>query len=283
MTARRLRLPARFASTGVGVGVAVSAGAGLLVWLTRAPVRAERLSGWDPVNFALALDRWDLALHQPHPPGYLGYVLLGRLARLVTADANAALILVGAAATAAAAIVLWKLAVAIEVAPAPRAAGTVALLSSPLVWFYSAVAEVYALEMLCALLVARGLPPRPPRRLSALAAGSRLRRVRVRQAPDGHDALAARRRRARRAAPGVARRGSRCRGRGARRPLHRGPVDAGAVPGAVPGLHRGDATCGCRRRVGRADDGGPEPAGTRRAAGCPDDRCRSRRRAARSR
>ena len=154
MTVRRLRLPARLASTEVGVGVAVSAGAGVLVWLTRAPFRAERLSGWDPVNFALALDRWDLALHQPHPPGYLGYVVLGRLARLVTGDANAALILVGAAATAAAAIVLWRLAASIGVAPAPRAAGTVAFLLSPLVWFYSSVAEVYALEMLCALVVA---------------------------------------------------------------------------------------------------------------------------------
>ena len=67
-----LRRPARFVSRGAGAGVAVSAGAGLLAWLTRAPFRAERLSGWDPVNFALALDRWDLALHQPHPPGYLG-------------------------------------------------------------------------------------------------------------------------------------------------------------------------------------------------------------------
>lgn len=149
-----LRRPARFVSRGAGAGVAVSAGAGLLAWLTRAPFRAERLSGWDAVNFALALDRWDLALHQPHPPGYLGYVVLGRLARLVTGDANAALILVGAAATAAAAMVLWKLAGSVGVAAAPRAAGTVAFLLSPLVWFYSSVAEVYALEMLCALLVA---------------------------------------------------------------------------------------------------------------------------------
>lgn len=154
MTARHPRLPAGPVSRGVGAGVAVSAGAGLLVWLTRAPFRAERLSGWDPVNFALALDDWDLALHQPHPPGYLGYVVLGRLARLATADANAALVLVGAAATAATAIVLWKLAAAIGVAPAPRCAGTIAFLLSPVVWFYSSVAEVYALEMLCALLVA---------------------------------------------------------------------------------------------------------------------------------
>ena len=154
MTTSRPRLAAGLVSRGVGTGVAVSAGAGLLVWLTRAPFRAERLSGWDPVNFALALDRWELALHQPHPPGYLGYVVLGRLARLVTGDANAALLLVGAAATVAATIVFWKLAAAIGVAPAPRCAGTVAFLLSPLVWFYSSVAEVYALEMLCALLVA---------------------------------------------------------------------------------------------------------------------------------
>ena len=135
-------------------GLAVAAVAGLLVWLTRLPFRAERLSGWDPVNFALALDRWDLALHQPHPPGYLGYVLLARLVRPLTNDANEALVLVAAAATAAAAIVLWRVAGAIGVPAAPRRAGTVAFLSSPLVWFYSSVGEVYALEMLCALLVA---------------------------------------------------------------------------------------------------------------------------------
>lgn len=150
----RSRLPTGFVSGGAGTDLAVAAGVGLLVWLTRAPFRAERLSGWDPVNFALALDRWDLALHQPHPPGYLGYVLLARLARLVTADANGALVLVGVAATAAAAIVLWRLAGVIGVPLAPRWAGTVAFLLSPLAWFYSSVAEVYALEMLCALLVA---------------------------------------------------------------------------------------------------------------------------------
>ena len=154
VTARRRWLPTGFVPGEAGTGLGVAAGAGLLVWLTRAPFRAERLSGWDPVNFALALDRWDLTLHQPHPPGYLGYVLLARLARLVTDDANGALVLVGVAATAAAAIVLWRLAGVIGVPPAPRWAGTVAFLLSPLVWFYSSVAEVYALEMLCALLVA---------------------------------------------------------------------------------------------------------------------------------
>ena len=153
-TAGRARRHLGFVSGWSDSGLAVTAAAALLVWLTRLPFRAERLSGWDPVNFALALDRWDLALHQPHPPGYLGYILLARLARLVTGDANAALILVGAVATAAAAIVLWRVAGAIGVPAVPRWAGTVAFLLSPLVWFYSSVGEVYALEMLSALLVA---------------------------------------------------------------------------------------------------------------------------------
>ncbi len=140
--------------TGAPQGLVVAAVAGLFVWLTRSLFRAERLTDWDSVNFALALDRWDLTLHQPHPPGYLGYVLLARLASLVTHDPNEALILVAAVATAAVAVVLWKLAVAIGVPVAARWAGIAAFLTSPLVWFYSSVAEVYALEMLCALLVA---------------------------------------------------------------------------------------------------------------------------------
>ena len=137
-----------------GSSIVVAAVAGVFVWLTRMPFRAERLTDWDSVNFALALDRWDLALHQPHPPGYLGYVVLAWPASLVTDDPNAALVLVAALAAVAAAVVLWKLAAAVGVGVAARWAGIAAFLTSPLVWFYSSVAEVYALEMLCALLVA---------------------------------------------------------------------------------------------------------------------------------
>ncbi len=138
-----------------GSGIVVAAAAGLFVWLSRAPFRAERLFEWDSVNFALAFDRWDLALHQPHPPGYIGYVLPARLANVVTDDPNGALILVAALATAVAGLVLWKLADTIGVPVAQRWAGMAAFLASPIVWFYSSVAEVYALEeMLGALLVA---------------------------------------------------------------------------------------------------------------------------------
>jgi hypothetical protein len=117
-------------------------------------VRSQYLFSWDSVNFALALDHWDLSLHQPHPPGYLGYVLLARVLGCYTTDPNAALILVVMAATAAAGAVLCRLAKYVGVPPIQCWVGLLVFLSSPLIWLYSSVAEVYALEMLCALLIA---------------------------------------------------------------------------------------------------------------------------------
>jgi hypothetical protein len=40
----------------------------------------QSLEDIDSVNFALGLRHFDVALHQPHPPGYPVYILLGRMA-----------------------------------------------------------------------------------------------------------------------------------------------------------------------------------------------------------
>ena len=52
----------------------------MLTLASRWPYRARMLYNWDAVQFALALTEFDVAKHQPHPPGYLLYVGLGRLA-----------------------------------------------------------------------------------------------------------------------------------------------------------------------------------------------------------
>src|SRR5207245_11400165 len=51
----------------------------LLTILSRLPYRARMLYNWDAVQFALALREYDVGKHQPHPPGYILYVALGRL------------------------------------------------------------------------------------------------------------------------------------------------------------------------------------------------------------
>jgi hypothetical protein len=37
-------------------------------------VAPRGLTGWDPIQFALGLQNFDMAHHQPHPPGYLGHM-----------------------------------------------------------------------------------------------------------------------------------------------------------------------------------------------------------------
>jgi hypothetical protein len=91
--------------------------------------------------------RIDIAQHRPHPPGYLGYVLVARAIDLVVHDANTALVLWNILATALAALVIarfvWESTGPEERARAATAA-VVILLTSPAVWFYSDIAEIYS-------------------------------------------------------------------------------------------------------------------------------------------
>ena len=61
-----------------------------LTLITRIPFRSTHLFAWDSANFALALQHYNVAWHQPQPPGYILYVAVARLVHLLVADANAA-------------------------------------------------------------------------------------------------------------------------------------------------------------------------------------------------
>src|SRR5262250_784249 len=51
-----------------------------LLYLTaHLPFLAPSLEDIDSINFALGLRHFDPALHQPHPPGYPVYMLLGHI------------------------------------------------------------------------------------------------------------------------------------------------------------------------------------------------------------
>ena len=65
-------------------------GLGLLTALSRVPFRSQSLFAWDSANFALALDRYNVAFHQPQPPGYPMYVGSARALYALLGDANAA-------------------------------------------------------------------------------------------------------------------------------------------------------------------------------------------------
>jgi hypothetical protein len=97
------------------------------------------LEDLDSINFALGLHHFDVASHQPHPPGYPVYVLAGRIVRVfVPADARA-LGLLGAIAGSAGVLAIAAFFRRIDDDDEDRRwwplAATALVVTSPLYWF----------------------------------------------------------------------------------------------------------------------------------------------------
>ncbi|MDP9283319.1 MAG: DUF2723 domain-containing protein, partial [Chloroflexota bacterium] len=93
---------------------AIAAALAALVFATRVPFAAKTLWAWDSVLYARALEQGfhvgvDLADQRPHPPGYLFYVGAAAMARLLTRDSNAALVIVSVLASALTAAAVYLL------------------------------------------------------------------------------------------------------------------------------------------------------------------------------
>jgi hypothetical protein len=131
----------------------MAGGLAALTLVSRWPYRARMLYNWDAVQFALALREFDVAKHQPHPPGYLLYVALGRLLNASLGDPNMAYVTLAMLFSAATTFAVYRLARALyDRVTATAAAALLAV--SPLFWFYGSVGLTYAGEAFGAVLVA---------------------------------------------------------------------------------------------------------------------------------
>src|SRR5438067_7900817 len=83
---------------------------GILTVLSRLPYRARMLYNWDAVQFALALKEFDVVKHQPHPPGYILYVALGRLVNTWLDNPTAAYVVLAVAFSGLTTFVVYFLA-----------------------------------------------------------------------------------------------------------------------------------------------------------------------------
>ncbi|MGH7354310.1 MAG: ArnT family glycosyltransferase [Candidatus Rokuibacteriota bacterium] len=128
-------------------------GLALLTVLSRLPYRARLLYNWDAVQFALALHEYDVAKHQPHPPGYILYVGLGRLVNAWLGDPAAAYVLLAVLFSGLTTWAVYFLAREVYDRPTALAAATL-LAVSPLFWFYGSVGLTYTGEALLASVVA---------------------------------------------------------------------------------------------------------------------------------
>src|SRR5205823_7766417 len=126
---------------------------GILTVLSRLPYRARMLYNWDGVQFALALREYDVLKHQPHPPGYILYVVLGRIVNAWLHDPTASYVALAVAFSGLTTFVVYYLARAVYDRTTALAAAAL-LAVSPLFWFYSSVGLTYAGEALFASTVA---------------------------------------------------------------------------------------------------------------------------------
>jgi hypothetical protein len=151
--------------------------------LLRLPFSAHRLWDHDSIQFALGVEKYDLAAHHPHPPGYPLYIGILKLLAFLGLDplrGMVALSILGSAVGAACLVLLVsRLA---PVSPERGAIFAAALYAAnPLLWFYGELPLIYGVEggltvaiAYAALRMADG--PRPflaACALFALAAGLR--------------------------------------------------------------------------------------------------------------
>jgi hypothetical protein len=115
------------------------------VAITRFMFRSHSLYDLDSVNFALAMQRFDPRVHQPHPPGYFLYICAGRLLNYPFHDANLALVVLSILASCGVAVVIYKMTLDWFGATAAQFAG-IFFLVSPLAWFHGIVALTYIVE-----------------------------------------------------------------------------------------------------------------------------------------
>ena len=108
------------------------AGFAPVCFLTAAPYPDNQ----DGVNFILGVERYELAEHRPHFPGYVVYVALGKLVSSAGLSAEWALVSVGMISTMAAAGALYLLA-APRAGPAGALALTASFLFIPAVFAFS--------------------------------------------------------------------------------------------------------------------------------------------------
>lgn len=120
--------------------------------ISRWLLKSHYLFHHDSVQFALALENFDIVKHQPHPPGYIAYLGLAKIVNAVVAEPNTAFIVLGIIATL---VGMWAISW-LATQMWGRVGGMIAavlFVTNTSVWFHGLIAEVYIVEAVLALVV----------------------------------------------------------------------------------------------------------------------------------
>src|SRR6266545_549124 len=107
----------------------------------------------EALALALALEKYDIVSHQPHPPGYILYVGAARAVEALLGDATLSFVWLAIVASGAAVFFVYRLAWMLY-GRLPAVLAAVGLAASPLYWIYGEVGLPYAVEAALASAVA---------------------------------------------------------------------------------------------------------------------------------
>lgn len=110
------------------------------------------LISWDAGQFALGTRHFDLAMHQPHPPGYILFVSSAGLLQRIIGNINYSFIVVVWLASLAALVLLYSSARAIGGGKKSALITVILAATSPLFFYYHNVALTYVFDFLGAIL-----------------------------------------------------------------------------------------------------------------------------------
>ncbi len=127
--------------------------AGVAGVLTRIPFAARRMWDHDSIQFALGVEKYDLAAHHPHPPGYPLYIGLLKLLAVLGIDSLHGMVGLSilASGLGAALLVLLVTGLAADGTGSvgscwPGLFAAALYIFNPLLWFYGELPLLYAVE-----------------------------------------------------------------------------------------------------------------------------------------
>jgi len=126
----------------------------IVIFFLKFQLRTRLLGWWDSAQFALALERYNIVEHRPHPPGYPLYILWGKIATYFTHDPNMSFILFGLVLSVIAAVLIKKF---MDRLTGDTSVGWIAFALysfAPLTFFHELKALTYVISAFFSILVA---------------------------------------------------------------------------------------------------------------------------------
>src|SRR6202035_5239022 len=128
--------------------------AGAVGLVSRIPFAARRMWDHDSIQFALGVERYDLAAHHPHPPGYPLYIGLLKLLAAAGIDSLHGMVGLSILAAGVGAALMVLLAGRLAEDDAGSGEGRIACglfaaalyVCNPLLWFYGELPLLYGVE-----------------------------------------------------------------------------------------------------------------------------------------